>query len=66
MTKQTAYITDNDKKVVIPNLVAFNRTNDKTAEELLETSSAKDMGFNILEFELEGYKDSSIGNHRLQ
>ena len=61
VTKQTAYITDNDKKVVIPNLVAFNRTNDKTAEELLETSSAKDMGFNILEFELEGYKDSSIG-----
>ena len=48
MTKQTAYIIDNDQKIVVPNLLAFNRTEDKTIEELLENSSVKDMGFNIL------------------
>ena len=61
VTKQTAYIIDNDQKIVIPNLLAFNRTEDKTVEEFLENSSVKDMGFNIIEYELEGYKDTSVG-----
>ena len=59
--KQTAYIIDNDQKIVIPNLLSFNRKEDKTVEEFLENSSVKDMGFNINEYELEGYKDMSVG-----
>ena len=47
--------------MVIPNLLAFNRTEDKTAEEFLENSSVKDMGFYIIEYELEGYRDTSVG-----
>ena len=31
------------------------------AEDLLENSSFKDMGFNIIEYELEGYRDTFIG-----
>ena len=60
VTKQTAYIIDNDKKIVIPNLLAFNRTTDKKAEELLKNSVVRN-GFNVLELELEGYKDSLVG-----
>ena len=59
--KQTAYIVDDGQKMVIPNLLAFNRTEDKTAEEFLENSSVKDMGFNIIEYELEEYRDTSVG-----
>ena len=59
--KQTAYIIDNDQKIVIPNLLAFIQTEDKTVEEFLENSSVKDLGFNIIEYELEGYKYTSVG-----
>ena len=59
--KTTAYIVDDGQKMVIPNLLAFNRTEDKTAEEFLENSSVKDMRFNIIEYELEGYRDTSVG-----
>ena len=48
VTKQTAYIIDYDKKIVIPNLLAFNRTEDKTAEELLENSLVKDIHMFIM------------------
>ena len=47
--------------MVIPNLLTVNRPEEKTAEEFLENSSFKDMGFNIIEYELEGYRDTSIG-----
>merc|ERR1711873_65483 len=32
VTKQTAFIINNDKKIVIPNLLAFDRTIDKKNE----------------------------------
>ena len=54
--KQTAYIIDDGQKMVIPNLSTANRTKEKTAEEFLENSSVKNMGFNIIEYELDGYK----------
>ena len=46
---------------MIPNLVAFNRTNDKNMKEVLEYSTAEDRKFNLRGWELEGYKDSAIG-----
>ena len=59
--KQTAYIVDDGQKMVIPNLLSVNRTEDKTAEEILENSSFKDLGFTIIEYEWEGYRDTSVG-----
>ena len=61
VTRQTAYITNEDERVVIPNLVAFNRTNDKNMKEVLEYSTAEERKFNLRGWELEGYKDSAIG-----
>ena len=61
MMKTTSYIVGDGQKIIVPNLLAFKRTEDKTAEEFLENSSIKNMGFNIIEYELEGYRDTSVG-----
>ena len=50
VTRQTAFITNEDTRVVIPNLVAFNRTNDKNMKEVLEYSTAEDRKFNLREW----------------
>ena len=61
VVKRTAYVIDNGQKMIIPNLLSVDRSKEKTAEEILENSSYKDMGFNIVEYELEGYRDATIG-----
>ena len=53
--KMKAYVVDGGQKLIIPNVLSVDRSKDQTAEEILENSSYKDMGFNIVEYELEGY-----------
>ena len=55
VVKRTAYVVDNGQKMIIPNLLSVDRSKEKTAEDILENSSYKDMGFNVVEYELEGY-----------
>ena len=59
--KTKAYIVDDGLKMIIPNILSINRSRDKTAEEILENSSYKDNGFNLVEYELEGYRDATVG-----
>ena len=59
--KTKAYIVDDGQKMIIPNVLSINRSKDQTAEEILENSSYKDMGFNLIEYELEGYRDATVG-----
>ena len=61
VVKRTAYVVDNGQKMIIPNLLSVDRSKEKTDEEILENSSYKDMGFNLIEYELEGYRDAKIG-----
>ena len=47
--------------MIIPNVLSINRSRDQTAEEVLENSSYTDNGFNLVEYELEGYRDATVG-----
>ena len=47
--------------MIIPNVLCINRSKDQTAEEVLENSSYRDMGFNLVKYELEGYRDATVG-----
>ena len=47
--------------MIIPNVLSIKRSKDQTAEEVLENSSYRDMGFNLVEYELEGYRDATVG-----
>ena len=60
--KQTAYIIDDGRKMVIPNLITVNRTEEKTSEDSsLEKNSFSDMGLEIINNDLEGYRDAALG-----
>ena len=59
--KTKAYIVDDGQKMIIPNVLSINRSRDQTAEEVLENSIYKDNGFNLVEYELEGYRDATVG-----
>ena len=57
--KTKAYIIDEGKKMVVPNVLAINRSRDETIEEILDNSYYKNDGFNLVEHELEGYSDAT-------
>ena len=59
--KTKAYIIDEGKKMVIPNVLSINRSRDQTVEEILDNSYYKNDGFNLVEHELEGYRDATKG-----
>ena len=59
--KTKAYIIDEGKKMVIPNVLSINRSREQTIEEILDNSYYKNDGFNLVEHELEGYRDATVG-----
>ena len=60
--KKTAYIIDDGRRMVIPNLITVNRTKEKTSEDSsLGRNSFSNMGLEIINKDLEGYRNAALG-----
>ena len=59
--KTKAYIIEEGKKIVVPNILAINRSRDEEIENILDNGHYKKDGVNLVEHELEGYIDANVG-----
>ena len=60
--KKTAYIINGGQRLVIPDLLTINRTEHETSEDSsLGQKTIYNMGLEIFNKDLEGYKDAALG-----
>ena len=59
--KKTAYIVNDGKGIVIPNLITIDRTEETSEDSSSNRNSFNNLGIEIISKDLEGYRDAVLG-----